>query len=77
MQKLEELINGEKEILMKKNVPVERMLKCLGYESLIREILEEYVREIYVYDDGRVEVNGNLVKILQIASSIYYNERND
>ena len=55
VQELEELINGEKEILMKKNVPVEQMLKYLGYENLTREMLEEYVQGIYVYDDGRVE----------------------
>ena len=28
----------------------------LGYEKLTREMLEEYVQGIYVYDDGRVEV---------------------
>ena len=39
-----------------KNVPVEQMLKYLGYENLTREMLEEYVQGIYVYDDGRVEV---------------------
>ena len=55
VQELEELINGEKEILMKKNVPVEQMLKYLGYEKPTREMLEEYVQGIYVYDDGRVE----------------------
>lgn len=55
VQELEELINGEKEILMKKNIPVEQMLKYLGYEKLTREMLEEYVQGIYVYDDGRVE----------------------
>ena len=42
---------------MKKNVPVEQMLKYLGYEKLTREMLEEYVQGIYVLsDDGRVEV---------------------
>lgn len=56
VQELEELISGEKEILMKKNVSVEQMLKYLGYEKLIREMLEEYVQGIYVYDDERVEV---------------------
>ena len=56
VQELEELINGEKEILMKKNVPVEQMLMYLGYEKLTREMLEEYVQGIYVYDDGRVKV---------------------
>ena len=55
-QELAELINAEKDILMKKNVPVEQMLKYLGYEKLTREMLEEYVSGIYVYDDGRVEV---------------------
>ncbi len=55
VQELEELINGEKEILMKKNVPVEQMLKYLGYKKLTRKMLEEYVQGIYVYDDGRVE----------------------
>ena len=55
VQELEELINGEKEILMKKNVPVEHMLKYLGYKKLTRKMLEEYVQGIYVYDDGRVE----------------------
>ena len=55
-KELEELINGEKEILMKKKVPVEQMLMYLGYEKLTREMLEEYVQGIYVYDDGRVEV---------------------
>ena len=44
VQELDELINGEKEILMKKNVPVEQMLKYLGYEKLTREMLEEYVQ---------------------------------
>ena len=56
VEELEKLINGEKEILMKKNVPVEQMLKYLGYEKLTREMLEEYVQGIYVYDDGRVDV---------------------
>ena len=62
VQELEELINGEKEILMKKNVPVEQMLKCLGYENLTREMLEEYVLGIYVYDDGRVEMEWKFSK---------------
>ena len=42
VQELDELINDEKEILMKKNVLVELMLKYLGYEKLTREMLEEY-----------------------------------
>lgn len=61
VQELDELINDEKEILMKKNVLVELMLKYLGYEKLTREMLEEYVWGIYVYDDGRVEVEWKIV----------------
>ena len=63
VQELDELINNEKEILMKKNVPVEQMLKYLGYEQLTREMLGEYVRGIYVYDDGRVEVEWKALKL--------------
>ena len=52
------MINDEKEILMKKNVPVEQMLKYLGYENLTREMLKKYVQGIYVYDDGEWRRNG-------------------
>lgn len=52
VQELAELINAEKDILMKKNVPVEQMLKYLGYEKLTREMLENNVSGIYVYDVG-------------------------
>ena len=62
VQELAELINAEKDILMKKNVPVEQMLKYLGYEKLTREVLEEYVQGIYVYDDGRVEMEWKFSK---------------
>ena len=55
VQELERVINSEKEIVMK-NVQEEQMLKYLGYEKLTREMLEEYVQGIYVYDDGRAEV---------------------
>ena len=44
VQELDELINGEKEILMKKNVLVEQMLKYLGYEKLTREMFENMCR---------------------------------
>ena len=69
VQELEELINSEKEILMKKNVPVEQMLKYLGYETLTREMLEEYVQGIYVYDDGRAERE---VKLKLLDKPRYY-----
>ena len=36
--------------------PVEQMMEYLGYEKLIEEMLEKYVAGIYVYDNGRVEV---------------------
>lgn len=56
LQELEELANGEREILLKENFPVDQMLEDLGYGKLTREMLEEYVQGIYVYDDGRVEM---------------------
>lgn len=52
IQELKELISGEKEILLKKNIPVE----YLRDEKLTDETLEKYVKGRYVYDDGRVEV---------------------
>ena len=55
-------INGERN-LMKKKCSVEQMLKYLGYEKLTREMLEEYVQGIYVYDDGRVEVEWRALKL--------------
>ena len=62
VQELERVINSEKEIVMK-NVQEEQMLKYLGYEKLTREMLEEYVQGIYVYDDGRVEVEWRALKL--------------
>lgn len=56
VQELEELIKGEEEILLKKNIPVEQMMEYLGYEKLTREMLEKYVEGIFVYDDGMVKV---------------------
>lgn len=56
IQELEALVRNEEEILLKKNIPVEQMMEYLGYEKLTREMLEEYVEGIFVYDDGRVEV---------------------
>lgn len=32
------------------------MMADLGYEKLTREMVEKYVGEILVYDDGRVEI---------------------
>ena len=45
VRELTDLINDEKEILMKKNIPVEQMLKYLGYEKLTREMLEDMCRK--------------------------------
>ena len=57
VQELEELINGEKEILMKKNIPVEQMLKYLGYEKLTRgDAGRSMCREYMCMMMGRVEV---------------------
>ena len=55
-KELEELINGEKEILTKQNIPVEQMMEYLGDEKLTEETLEKYVKGIYVYGDGWVEL---------------------
>ena len=61
VQELAELINAEKDILMKKNVPVEQMLKYLGYEKLTREMLEEYVSEYMcmMMGEWRWSINSN------------------
>lgn len=56
IQELEALVSAEEEILLKKNIPVEQMMGYLGYEKLTREMLEEYVEAVYVYDDGRAEI---------------------
>ena len=56
IQELEVLVRNEEEILLKKNIPVEQMMEYLGYEKLTREMLEEYVEGVYVYDDGRIEI---------------------
>ena len=56
IQELEALVRNGEEILLKKNIPVEQMMEYLGYEKLTREMLEEYVEGVYVYDDGRVEI---------------------
>ena len=56
IQELEELISGEKRNPAEENIPVEQMMEYLGYEKLTEEMLEKYVDGIYVYDDGRVEV---------------------
>ena len=61
IQELKDLISGEKEILLKKNIPVEQMMEYLGYEKLTEEILEKYVKGIYVHDGGRVEVGGSTI----------------
>ena len=55
-KELEEMISGEKEILLKKNIPVEQMMEYLGDEKLTEETLEKHVKGIYVYGDGWVEL---------------------
>ena len=37
------------------------MMEYLGYEKLTREMLEEYVEGVYVYDDGRINIRWKLV----------------
>ena len=61
IQKLEALMKAEEKKLHKKNIPVEQMIEYLGYEKLTREMLEKYVEEVYVHDDGRIEINYKLI----------------
>ena len=55
-KELEEMISGEKEILLKKNIPVEKMMEYMGVEKLTEETLEKYVKGIYVFCDGWLEL---------------------
>ena len=63
VQEREELINSEKEILMKKNVPVEQMLMYLGYEKLTREMLKNMRRGYMCMMMGEWRWSGNQYKI--------------
>ena len=62
VQELEAFVRNEEEILLKKNIPVEQMMEYLGYEKLTREMLEEYVEGVFVYDDGRIEIKWKLIQ---------------
>lgn len=53
------------------------MLKYLGYENLTREMLEEYVQGIYVYDDGRVGWSINSNKLAYNNNKIVDKSNND
>ena len=61
IQELEALIKSERKKMRKKNIPVEQMIEYLGYGKLTREMLEKYVEEVYVHDDGRIEINYKLI----------------
>ena len=45
-----------KEILLKKNIPVDQMIEFMGFEKLTPEVLQKYVKAIYMHDDGRIEM---------------------
>lgn len=53
IQELKTLIGKEEEILLKRNIPVERLA---GDTILIGGMVEKYLDVIYVYDDGRIEI---------------------
>lgn len=53
---VENLIGDEKEILLKKNIPVDQMIEFMGFEKLTPEVLQKYVKAIYMHDDGRIEM---------------------
>ena len=39
IQEVENLIGDEKEILLKKNIPVDQMIEFMGFEKLTPEVL--------------------------------------
>ena len=48
IQEVENLIGDEKEILLKKNIPVDQMIEFMGFEKLTPEVLQKYVKAIYM-----------------------------
>ena len=52
IQEVENLIGDEKEILLKKNIPVDQMIEFMGFEKLTPEVLQKYVKAIYMHDAG-------------------------
>ena len=38
------------------------MIEFMGYDKLTREMLEEYVEEILVYDDGKMDIKWKELK---------------
>lgn len=44
IQEVENLIGDEKEILLKKNIPVDQMIEFMGFEKLTSEVLQKYVK---------------------------------
>ena len=48
IQEVENLIGDEKEILLKKNIPVDQMIEFMGFEKLTPEVLQKYVKAIYI-----------------------------
>lgn len=55
IQELKTLIEKGKEILLKKNIPMNQLAEVMGDEKLTRELVEKYLDAVYIYDDGRVE----------------------
>lgn len=56
IQELKTLIGKEEDVLLKKNIPVERLVECLGHQRLTRELVEKYLEVVYAYDDGTIEI---------------------
>ena len=56
IQEVENLIVDEKEILLKKHIPVDQMIEFMGFEKLTPEMLQKYVKGIYIHDDGSIEM---------------------
>lgn len=44
IQEVENLIGDEKEILLKKNIPVDQMIEFMGFEKLTPEVLQNIIK---------------------------------
>lgn len=56
IQKSESSIVKEQELLEKQYIPLDELMKYRGYDRIDRELLEQNLDAVYVYDDGRVEI---------------------
>ena len=55
IQEVENLIGDEKEILLKKNIPVDQMIEFMGFEKLTPEVLQKYVKDSSAIWEGHTD----------------------